>query len=584
MKLCLAILALLGCLTCLGQEPEDNPTAEQTQAQKAFHRAAELEKSGETEEALKSASVAAELVPSEKQYWTMREILRQEMAGKYLQRGNLMAEIGDRAGATAQFQSALALDPGDPYLQQRLQDVLPAKPPETKPVLQMMASVDQIEVVPKSGRQSFHVHSDTRGLYQQIGRAFDVTMQFDSTLQPHQINFDLERVDFYTAMRLAGKVTRTFWAPASSRVAIVANDSPEMRLQYERMGLSVFYVNTGSSTDVNDVATMLKNIFELRFLTVQQATNTISIRAPREQLDAVDAVMSSLVEARPEILLEVHAYELDSDRATQIGLKTPTDFQIFSIAAEVYRILGPAAPGIIDQISRTGTVDPATIPSDALGKLQGSPLLAPFVFFGKGLGLTGISTQPIGVQLAHNSSVAKSLEQVQLRAMNGEAATFRAGSRVPILTSNFTSVGISTTGQPSVGPTTPAFQYQDIGVTLKSTPHYHRGDLVTLDLELSIKSLGATQADGIPQIITREFKGNITVKNGEQAVVTGQLTDQDSRTAQGNPPVGDVPFLRDIVNANTKDRLHQEILIVVTPRIVSRPFHDSGTDMVWLSH
>jgi len=169
---------------------------------------------------------------------------------------------------------------------------------------------------------------------------------------------------------------------------------------------------------------------------------------------------------------------------------------------------------------------------------------------------------------------------VHLRAEDGEAATFRVGTRVPIVNSIFQGVTLDNQGRPLVGSPVPSVQYEDVGLTLKSTPHYHRDDLVTLNMELSIHTLGAVQSNGIPLIITREYKGTITLKDGEPAVVTGEIEDSDTRSSSGNPGLGQIPLVQGITNLNSKDRIHQEILIVVTPRIIRKAFHDSGATMV----
>ncbi len=582
MKLWMIICVFFGCLAAMAAQEKGDVvrTHDQKLAEKQFRHAQELQKSDQIQEALGAATEATELVPGNPQYLTLREMLREQMAGKYLERGNLMARSGDAAGARAQFQSALALDPANTYLQQRVRDVSPPAPQQEKRV-QMLASVDQTEVMPTAGKHSFHLQTDTRALYEQIAKAFGIVVQFDSSMTPRQVRFDVDNVDFSTAMAVAGRVTKTFWASVSNHEALVANDSPELRLQYERLGLRSFYISPGSVTDLNDAATVLRNIFEVRFVGVNAANNTITVRASKEILDAIGAVLGNLLEARPQVLLDVQAYELDSDQLRKVGMNLPTDFQIFSIPAEIRRALGADAQAVIDQINATGTIDPSTISAGDLANLQGSPLLAPFVFFGKGLGLTGISFPGVSAKLSRNSSSAKNLDNVQLRAMDGEAATFRVGTRVPIVNSSFIGVALSASGQPSLGSAVPSFQYEDIGLTLKATPHYHTGSEVTLDMELTIKSLGAVQTNGLPEIISREYKGNITVRDGEAAMVTGYITFLQTGNGQGLVPGGEISPL---TNTSTKERLRQEILVVVTPHVVGKPFREAGSDAIWLSH
>src|SRR5439155_25457002 len=128
---------------------------------------------------------------------------------------------------------------------------------------------------------------------------------------------------------------------------------------------------------------------------LQPAKNTIVVRAPREQVDMIAPMLDQIMAARPEVLIDIKAYEINTDKLRQFGLDLPNDFSIFNIPFEIYRVLGPAAKPIIDQLLKTGTIDPTKGPIGSLSSLQGSPLLAPFIFFGGGYGLTGISTPPI---------------------------------------------------------------------------------------------------------------------------------------------------------------------------------------------
>ncbi len=570
----LSILVLMFSFAC--QASDHGPSKEELkQARRDFQRAIELQKAGKIEDALEAANAAAALAPGNFEYLTAREMLKLQVAGNYAQLGNQLAEKSNNPEAAAHFRAALALDPQNTYLQQRLRDVSPPENPEKEHILTLLASVDQVEVVPKPIKASFHVKGDTRALYDQIGRSFGVSMVYEQTMQSHQVRFDVQDVDFYTAMKLAGQVTKTFWAPLSKIQAIVANDSQEMRRQYERLSMRTYYVNNAAvPTDLNDLVNVIRTVLEVRLVTLQPAKNTIVVRAPKEQIDLIGPMLDEIMAAKPEVLVDIKAYEVNLDKLRQYGLDLPNDFSIFNIPFEIYRVLGPAAQPIIDQLLKTGTIDPTRVPAGALSALQGSPLLAPFIFFGGGYGLTGISTPPISGHLSFSDSMSKSLEHVMVRASDGNAATLKIGTRFPILTSSFSNVSITGNGQPIVGGTFPSVQYEDLGLMVKATPHYHSGEQVTMDLELQIRALGGQQLNGVPDITNREFKGTITVIDGEPAVIAGSVTDQESRSTKGYPGLGEVPLLRTVLNKNSKEHIRQELLIVVTPHVIRKAVHD----------
>jgi type II secretory pathway component GspD/PulD (secretin) len=576
MKYRLYIVVLLSCLACLAADKSPSKD-ELKQAQKKFQHAVDLQKAGKIEEALEAATAAAALVPGNPEYLTAREMLKLQIAGSYVQRGNQLAERGNNAEAASQFRASLAIDPLNAYVQERLRDVLPSENPEREHILTLLAAVDQVELVPKPGKASFHATGDSRALYEQIARAFGISLAYEQSMTPHQVRFDVQDVDFYTAMKLAGQVTKTFWAPLSKTQAIVANDTQEMRRQYERLSMRTFYVNnTATPTDLNDIVNVIRTVMEIRLVTLQPAKNTIVVRAPKEQVDLIGPMLDEIMSAKPEVLVDLKAYEINVDKMRRYGLQLPNDFAIFNIPFEIYRVLGPAAQPIIDQLLKTGTIDPTKVPVGALSSLQGSPLLAPFIFFGGGYGLTGISTPPIKGHLSFSDSVSKSLEHVTIHASDGNAATLRIGTRFPIVISSFNNVSLTGNGQPVVGSSFPSVQYEDLGVTVKATPHYHNGERVTMELELQIRGLGAQQLNGVPDITNREFKGTITVTDGEPAVIAGSVTDQETRSTSGYPGLGQIPILRTALNNNSKEHFHQELLIVVTPHVIRKAVHEAA--------
>jgi type II secretory pathway component GspD/PulD (secretin) len=297
-------------------------------------------------------------------------------------------------------------------------------------------------------------------------------------------------------------------------------------------------------------------------------------------VDAAAQVIDNLMDAKPELLLDVQEVELDTDKTTQYGLNLPNSFTVFNIPSEIRRVLGADAQPIIDQLTKTGTIDPSKIPPADLANLQGSPLLSPFVIVGHGMWLTGISTPPISGKLALNSSRAGTLEHATLRAVDGESATFKVGSRYPILTSTFSNVAFSAQGSAVVG-NTPQFQYYDLGLTLKAKPHYQSSGDVRMDLELEIIGLGAASINSIPELTTRSFKANITAKEGEPSVVMGEIDEQETKAIQGYPGLGMIPVVKGIANSHSKERIHNEIVLIITPHVLRKPFHDLGSVVIW---
>ena len=583
MKWIIAILVLFLSLAGFAEDRAPSVSKkDQKMAEEEFRRAEDLRKQGKIEEALLAATSASQLVPGNSEYALTREMLKQQIVSDYLEKGNKLANAGDHEGSAAQFREALARDPNNSYVQQRLRDVTGTdENPEKTRIMQLLASVNNIDLQPAPGKKNIHAGPDMRSVYTQIGQAFGIEFIFDQSITNRQLRVDMEDVDFYTVTSFLGKITKTFWSPVQSKHAIVANDTQEMRTAYERMAQRTFYIsNTSSATDLNDLTNVMRTIFDMKFVSVQQTQNTITVRAPRTQIEAMTSFIESIMDAKPEMILVIDEIEFDSDKARRYGLNLPTDFTVFNVYSEIRRVLGNDAQSVIDQLKKTGTIDPSKISPSALSNLQGSPLLQPFVFFGKGLGLTGIVTNPISGVLSETRSVSTNKEHATVRALDGEPANFRIGEKFPVVTANFSSVAVSARGQINTG-NTPQFQFVDLGLTLKATPHYHADGDLKLDLELEVLALGALSFNSVPELTSRSFKGNITIREGETSVIAGAVSDQELRSTHGYPGVSQIPGARAVLNTNSSDRAHNEIMLLITPYVIRKPFHDRGASAFW---
>jgi type II secretory pathway component GspD/PulD (secretin) len=173
-----------------------------------------------------------------------------------------------------------------------------------------------------------------------------------------------------------------------------------------------------------------------------------------------------------------------------------------------------------------------------------------------------------------------------LRVSQGNDTTFRMGSRYPILNASFAPVfntpaiaGVIQNN--SFQAPFPSFNYEDIGLTLKAKPVINEGSVVTMNLEMQFKTLLSQSINGIPVIANREYKGAISLLDGEPAVVAGSVSHDEQKSLSGIPGLGMVPALNQVMTSNSKEIDDDELLVVITPHIVSQPNHNQNTE-VWL--
>ena len=570
------------------------PAKDLKAARQAFARGLKLERSKNLDEAFNQFEEAARLVPQDVEYITARELVRQRLAAMHLERGNDHLLRGRQVEALAEFRMAQTLDPENEFAQQRLRDALGPLPVRTPGPPQIVASEDALAAQPLDGHHDFHYRGDSRGLITAVASSYGVTVIFDDSFPSRRVRFDLEDADFATAIQAASQVTKSFSVALEDTVLFSTIDTPENHRLYDRMGMRSFYIPGGSSPqELNDLLNSLRSLFEFRFVSLNAASSTITLRGPQAALLAATQFLGQLDSTRPEVMLDLKVFQVDHSYARNIGLHIPNQFNLFNIpAAALAAVAGQNIQDLINQLIASGGINQAGNQSIAalLAQLQGqqnSIFSQPLATFGGGLTFMGLSLDQLSAVLSMNESSVRSLEHVTLRASQEKEATFKIGSRYPILNASFAPIfnnsAIAQVIQnQSFTAAFPSFNYEDIGLTLKAKPVVHNNSDVALELELQFRTLGGTSVNGVPIISNREYKGGILVKEGEPAVVAGMITQSDQKSLSGLPALSSIPGLRVLSSESSKQEEDDELLILITPYVVRAPERQDAPE-IWLA-
>ncbi len=214
---------------------------EAAEAKRQFQAGVKLKSKGHLDVAFDKFCSASELDPRNVNYITAREFTRQELAMQALKHGNQAMMEHNEIVAMADFRRALEYDPTNDYAMQRLRDSMP----EPDPAPQTVSVADQsvpIEMQPTAKHQDFHFSGDSRALLTEVARAYGISAQFDDSVKQQHVHFNIQDVNFATAMRAANDVTKTFWVPLSAKQIFLLTDTVENHRNFDRMGLRTFYL------------------------------------------------------------------------------------------------------------------------------------------------------------------------------------------------------------------------------------------------------------------------------------------------------------------------------------------------------
>lgn len=565
------------------------------EAREAFARGLHFENHKHWDEAFTQFDTAARLVPQDTQFVTAREMVKAQLVFDHVERGNRLLSQNDSVRAGAEFRAAINLDPENQFAQQRLADALRG----SGSLLNIAAPTlledsGEIRLQPRSEKATFHYAGDPRGLFAMLTSAFSVTAEFDDSVPTKQVRFNAEDVDFYTALKLACQVSKTMWAPLGAHQILVAPDNPENHRQYDRMSLRTFLLPEHSTTqEATELVTTLRNMFDLRFVSSGQTADIVEIRAPQPFLEALTQLTEQLgSRQRPQVMFDIRVYQISHQFTREIGLHIPNSFNLFNIPAVALAGLGGQnIQSLINQLISSGGINQAnnTALSSLLAQLQGqqnSIFSQPLATFGGGLTFMGLSLDHLTAALSLNESWARSLEHMTLRASQGNDATFHLGTRYPILNASYAPIFnapqiAQVIGNQSYIPPFPSVSYEDIGLNVKVKPAIHGNGDVSLQLELQVRSLTGQSNNGVPVISNREYKGSINLKDGEPAVVAGQISRTDQRSLSGIPGLGAIPALSQVATDNNNHEEDDELMIVITPHVLANTLRT--VPEIWVS-
>ena len=566
-------------------------------ARQAFARGLKLEKSQNDnlynlDQAFYEFEEAARLVPQNVEYLTAREITRQHLAGLHLERGNSDLLAGRQVEALAEFRTALNLDPKNEFAEQRISDALGPAPVHSASPPQVVASADALISKPIDGRHDVHYRGDSRGLVTTVASSYGLTVVFDDSFPSRRVRFDIENADFPTAMQAASAATKSFSVALEDTVLFACAETPDNHRLFDRMGMRSFYISPGNPQDLNELVNSLRTLFEFKFISLNAASSTITVRGPQAPLEAATQFLQQLNSPRPEVMLDLKVFQVSHTYARNIGLHIPNNFNLFNIPVAALTALGGQnIQDLINQLISSGGINQAGSQSIAalLAQLQGqqnSIFSQPLATFGGGLTFMGLSLDQLSAALSMNESSVRQLDHVQLRASQEKDATFKLGSRYPILNASFAPIynnpAISqVVGNQSYAAPFPSVNYEDIGLNIKAKPLVHGNSDVALDLEIQFRTLKAASVNGIPVIANREYKGGILLKEGEPAVVAGMITRSDQKSLSGLPLVSRIPGLGNLTSQTSKQEEDDELLILITPYVV-RSSERTEAPEIWI--
>lgn len=181
-------------------------------------------------------------------------------------------------------------------------------------------------------------------------------------------------------------------------------------------------------------------------------------------------------------------------------------------------------------------------------------------------GAVGVSTNigPTSIDVAlralEDKGVVRTLARPNLAAVSGEEASFLAGGEFPFPVPK---------GRDEI-----AIEFKPFGVQLKFTPTVQDSGVIRLKVAPEVSALDSSnplRLDGyeVPSLSIRRAATTIELQNGESFAMAGLFQQEYANNVRQLPGVGEVPVLGALFRSARWRRRESELLILVTPRLVT---------------
>lgn len=565
--------------------------------------------------AVHSFEQAVRLNPNNTDYSLALIVTREDYVTELVQRAAQARSVGDTALSESLLTQARALDPNNQVVLQhfgnkpssggevasgaRKQNPFYSSIDPSKFPAQNIASTLQepVELTPTPGNRDIHLHGDVQSVVRNLYSLFGIKVAFDpSVTGGAPINLDMTNVTFGGATRALGIAAKIFAVPVQPTSVLVARDTQENHDALTPLVEETVYLPGRTNDEMQELANVARNIFDIKEVTASSTSGFLLLRGNEQALREVNAVYDDMLDGNPDVLFDVSLYEIDKTLDNNAGAILPNSAGVFSIAAQAQSLVS-ANQSLINQAVAAGLLTLNGTPlqnlitevgflvaSGAVTATQYTNLLG---VFGGGLTFAGLFLgSSSSFNMALNSTDVGILDSAQIRASNKQAATFRVGSRYPVVTGTYSSGASSTLASSLSGlningtsvssllsqylgassVSVPQFQYEDLGITLKLTPQILRNDTVSLALDMKVEALAGSSINNIPILDNHALTSTITVPAGQTAMLATLVSSSEMKALTGLPGLNDLPGFQ----GTNQDRQKSStaLLITITPHIV----------------
>ncbi len=291
----------------------------------------------------------------------------------------------------------------------------------------------------------------------------------------------------------------------------------------------VFQINYAKADEIQSVISGL--LSSSGKLVVDKRTNSLVITDVPSVLHEVDSLIKQLDTPTPQVLIQAKIVEINRSVAKALGID--------------WSAVHPDNPG-------SGLPFRIDVPLGTAA--TGSMMFGKFI--------AGMSIDAT-IDMLESESKANVLSQPSIIVADNQQAEILSGKQIPIITRDMAGNQV--------------IQFYNVALRLTVTPHISPDGTITLELNPEVSDIAGEAPGGAGVMIsTQQARTQLTVKDGETVVIGGIMRTHKKEGESRVPFFSRIPLVGTLLKSRREDSEKSELMIFVTPKIISYAGLDSS--------
>jgi len=297
-----------------------------------------------------------------------------------------------------------------------------------------------------------------------------------------------------------------------------------------------------------------------------EGANAIVIAAPAEVQKQLGEVVRQLDVRREQVLVEAIIVEISDLAAERLGVQlllSGLKGSSIPFAATNYSNAAPnllSITGAVLAEKNLGADSPTTqaLRESALGSIAG----ANGGTFGVGGNLGSDAIFSAVLNAVRSDTASNVLSTPSVMTLDNQPARILVGQDVPITTGEALSNNFDNAFR--------TIQRQNVGIQLDVRPQINAGGTITMVLRQEVSSIAGPVSRTSNELIInkREINTSVQVDDGEIVALGGLIDENERRTLEKTPFLGDIPLLGELFKSRSKNMTKTNLMVFIRPTIV----------------